>query len=115
MGKQPPCVFQNDYSIINRRCEENGLFEMASPFNEDVGFMAYNVLAGGFLTGKYLSEPAAPDNNNPVAGTVRSLTPRGRMDDTAWGRTLYRYRSEAAEDATRRYAALAKASGMSLY
>ena len=25
-----------------------------SPFNEDVGFMAYNVLAGGYLTGKPL-------------------------------------------------------------
>lgn len=27
---------------------------MMSPFNEDVGFMAYNVLAGGYLTGKPL-------------------------------------------------------------
>lgn len=113
MGVPPPCVFQNDYSILNRRCEENGLFEMSSPYNEDVGFMAYNVLAGGMLTGKYLEESAAVDQPAPQA-VARLTKPRGRMDDVAWGRTLYRYRSAAANDATRRYAELAKKSGLSL-
>ncbi|CAK9089123.1 unnamed protein product [Durusdinium trenchii] len=108
MGATPPCVFQNDYSILNRRCEENGLFEMCSPYNEDVGFMAYNVLAGGVLTGKYLDAPAAPDEPNPMASFARTTSPRGRMDDLSWGPTLYRYRSAAALDATKRYAALAK-------
>ena len=37
---------QNDFSIINRRVEENGLTEASSPVHENVGFMAYNVLAG---------------------------------------------------------------------
>jgi len=111
MGVAPPCVFQNDYSILNRRCEENGLFEMSSPYNENVGFMAYNVLAGGMLTGKYLDEPAAVDQSPPQM-MARSLMPRGRMDDISWGGTLYRYRSGAATDATRRYAALAKEYGL---
>lgn len=110
----PPCAFQNDYSILNRRCEENGLFEMMSPYNENVGFLAYNVLAGGVLTGKYLEEAASVDQSNPAKAMQYAMQPRGRMDDINWGRTLYRYRSEAAERATRSYAALAKASGLSL-
>lgn len=44
LGVAPPCVMQNDYSIINRRTDENGLSEASSPINENVGFMAYNVL-----------------------------------------------------------------------
>lgn len=114
MGATPPCVFQNDYSILNRRCEENGLFEMCSPFNEDVGFMAYNVLAGGMLTGKYLDAPAAPDEPNPMQSFARTASPRGRMDDISWGPTLYRYRSAAASEALQRYAELAKKAGLSL-
>eukprot|EP00913_Durusdinium_trenchii_P033986 g31813.t1 len=74
MGATPPCVFQNDYSILNRRCEENGLFET----------LLHRECPGG------------------------TTSPRGRMDDLSWGPTLYRYRSAAALDATKRYAALAK-------
>jgi len=114
IGVAPPCVFQNDYSLLNRRCEENGLFEMMSPYNEGVGFMAYNVLAGGMLTGKYLEEPAAVDQENKANALKRVATPRGRMDDFSWGQTLYRYRSDAAVDATKRYAEIAKAAGISL-
>ena len=36
------------------------------------------------------------------------------MDDISWGPTLYRYRSAAAQEATRRYAELAKSNGLSL-
>ena len=50
-GAPPPCVMQNDFSVINRRVEENGVTEASSPVHENVGFMAYNVLAGGVLTG----------------------------------------------------------------
>ena len=60
----PPIVLQNDYSIINRRIEENGVSEASSPVHENVGFMAYNSLAGGVLTGKYLKEPAAVDDTS---------------------------------------------------
>ena len=38
--------------------------------------------------------------------------PRGRMDDYSWGKTLYRYRSGPAGDATRQYAAIADAAGV---
>ena len=51
LGVEPPCVMQNDYSLINRRIEENGLSEASAPWNENVGFMGYNVLAGGMLPG----------------------------------------------------------------
>ena len=61
--------------------------------------MAYNALAGGVLTGKYLDAP----NSNTDDGAA---APRGRMDTRGWGRTLYRYRSGPADDATRRCAAL---------
>ena len=50
LGVEPPVVMQNDYSILNRRIEENGLSEASSPVHENAGFMAYNVLAGGMLT-----------------------------------------------------------------
>ena len=36
------------------------------------------------------------------------------MDTRGWGGTLYRYRTEAAQEAIRDYAALAKKNGMSL-
>jgi aryl-alcohol dehydrogenase-like predicted oxidoreductase len=110
LGGTPPIVLQNDYSILNRRIEENGVSEASSPVHENVGFMAYNALAGGVLTGKYLKEPAAADD---PASKFRGQ-PRGRMDERGWGRTLYRYRSGPADEATRAYAKLAEAAGMSL-
>ena len=80
-----------------------------------MGFMAYNVLAGGVLTGKYLDVAAAVDNpQDPELAEKLLRDPRGRMDDYSWGKTLYRYRSGPAEVATRQYAALAKEAGMSL-
>jgi len=107
LGVPPPIVMQNDYSIINRRIEEQGLSEASSPVHENVGFMAYNVLAGGVLTGKYLETPAAVDDPNAERRRRSFESPRGRMDERGWGQTLYRYRSDPAEEATRAYAALA--------
>ena len=40
--------------------------------------------------------------------------PRGRMDTRGWGGTLYRYRTEAAQEAIVEYDKLAKANKMSL-
>ena len=117
LGVAPPCVMQNDFSLLDRRIEENGVSEAASPMQENVGFMAYDVLAGGVLTGKYLGEPAAWDAftmGKKEAALRRFQEPRGRMDDRGWGQTLYRYRSGPADEATRAYARLAKQSGMSL-
>lgn len=114
LGVTPPCVMQNDYSLINRRIEENGQSEACAPWNEDVGFMAYNTLAGGMLTGKYLDVPAAADDSNRARALANSIKKRGRMDENGWGQTLYRYHSGPATEATKAYADLAKEAGMSL-
>ena len=66
------------------------------------------------LTGKYLDVPAATDDTNRVRSMASSLKPRGRMDEKGWGRTLYRYRSGPADEATRAYAQIAEEAGLSL-
>lgn len=114
LGKQPPCVMQNDYSVLNRRIEENGLSEASAPVHENAGFFAYNALAGGVLTGKYLDRPASVDDADRARARLSAQSPRGRMDEYGWGRTLYRYRSGPADDATRRYKAIADKYGISL-
>jgi aryl-alcohol dehydrogenase-like predicted oxidoreductase len=113
-GGVGPCVVQNDFSLLNRRVEEDGLAEAC--YYEGCGFMAYNVLAGGVLTGKYLEPgpPASIDNpSSEDAARTTLRTPRGRHDTAGWGTTLKRYRSKAALDATKEYAALAKKYGLS--
>ena len=102
MGYQGPISLQNDYSLINRRIEEHGISEAMSSGNLTVGFMAYNVLAGGRLTGKY---------NDPNPNIMNY---RGRYDEGGWGRTLYRYKSNPAIAATSRYEKLAKKFKLSL-
>ena len=102
MGMLKPCVFQGDFSLLDRKSEENGVLEAASEFNENVGFMAYNVLAGGQLTGKYLRA-------KPMGQGLR-----GRFDTRGWGGTLYRYRSGPAQAAMRDYSKLAEKYQLSL-
>lgn len=114
LGVTPPCSIQGDFSLIDRKSEENGVAEAASPYNENVGFMAYNSLAGGMLTGKYADRPAALDNSERDMVIEAMNNPRGRMDEFGWSRTLYRYRTEAAQAAIKEYAAIAKGAGMSL-
>ena len=114
LGTTPPFTMQGDFSMLDRKSEENGVAEAASPFNENVGFMSYNALAGGMLTGKYLDVPAALDDPNRERSITSLERPRGRMDTRGWGGTLYRYRTDAAQEAIRDYAKLAKANGMSL-
>lgn len=114
LGVTPPCSIQGDFSLIDRKSEENGVAEAASPYNENVGFMAYNSLAGGMLTGKYMDRPAALDNDSRDKIMEALDNPRGRHDEFGWSRTLYRYRTEAAQDAIRDYAKIAKSAGMSL-
>jgi aryl-alcohol dehydrogenase-like predicted oxidoreductase len=48
---------QNAYNLINRKFEY-GLDEVC--WRENVGLLAYSVLAFGHLTGKYLQDPKAP-------------------------------------------------------
>lgn len=115
LGTTPPCSIQGDFSLVDRKSEENGLAEATSPYNENVGFMAYNALAGGMLTGKYMDVPAALDDLNNRDRAMESLrNPRGRMDTRGWGGTLYRYRSEAAQEAIREYARIARQNKISL-
>eukprot|EP00193_Tetraselmis_chui_P019428 CAMPEP_0177794500 /NCGR_PEP_ID=MMETSP0491_2-20121128/25685_1 /TAXON_ID=63592 /ORGANISM="Tetraselmis chuii, Strain PLY429" /LENGTH=468 /DNA_ID=CAMNT_0019317173 /DNA_START=373 /DNA_END=1779 /DNA_ORIENTATION=- len=114
LGVPPPVSMQNDFSLIDRRAEENGVSEASSPVNENVGFMAYNALAGGVLTGKYMDVPAAPDDPDERRALRSVRRPRGRMDDLSWGNTLYRYRSAPALEAVSRYAELAKDYDLSL-
>jgi aryl-alcohol dehydrogenase-like predicted oxidoreductase len=139
LGVEPPCMLMNDFSLLNRRIEENGVAEAGSPINENVGFMAYDVLAGGVLTGKYglpvlptssspssssssssssfsapRRPPASVDNPDQAEGEKTLRAPRGRMDTFGWGRTLYRYRSEPALLAAAEYERLARRYGMNL-
>ncbi|KAL3915172.1 MAG: hypothetical protein SGILL_005770, partial [Bacillariaceae sp.] len=114
LGTTPPCTMQGDFSIIDRKSEENGVAEAASPYWENAGFMAYNALAGGMLTGKYLEVPAALDDFDRARAMASVAKPRGRMDTRGWGGTLYRYRSEAAQEAIVEYNKIAKANKMSL-
>jgi len=113
LGINLPCVMQNDYSLINRRIEENGMSEASCLY--DVGFMAYNVLAGGMLTGKYgLSSendalpPPSVDDPDQKRAQITASKPRGRMDSRGWGLTLQRYRTPAARRAAQQYFALAE-------
>ena len=115
MGVPPPVAMQNDYSLINRRIEENGLSEASSGIHLNTGFMAYNTLAGGVLTGKYLEGPPVTTENRSLKDSEQTRKyPRGRHDEVGWGRTLYRYRSAAADAATKEYAQLAKKFDLSL-
>lgn len=117
LGTTPPCSFQGDFSLIDRKSEENGVAEAASPYNENVGFMAYNVLAGGMLTGKYIDVPASNDDlflGNVDRAKQSNTKPRGRMDTRGWGGTLYRYRTDAAQAAIREYHEIATRLGMNL-
>jgi aryl-alcohol dehydrogenase-like predicted oxidoreductase len=80
LGTTPPCSIQGDFSMIDRKSEENGVAEAASKFNENVGFMSYNALAGGMLTGKYIDVPAAYDDFVRDRARKSLAEPRGRMD-----------------------------------
>jgi aryl-alcohol dehydrogenase-like predicted oxidoreductase len=69
---------------------------------------AVNPLAGGMLTGKYMDKPSAVDDLTNRDRAMASLqNPRGRMDTEGWGGTLYRYRTDAAQEAIRDYKRLA--------
>lgn len=52
-----------------------------------------------------------PDRSRAQASLAQ---PRGRMDTAGWGSTLYRYRTQAAQEATLEYAKLAQANKMTL-
>eukprot|EP00956_Cyclotella_meneghiniana_P002424 scaffold2730_cov89-Cyclotella_meneghiniana.AAC.2 len=124
LGVTPPCSIQGDFSLIDRKSEENGVAEAASPFNENGEMLhfwleQYNNFTTfdtyrGMLTGKYINRPAAIDNEDRSKGKELLANPRGRMDEFGWGRTLYRYRTDAAQEAILEYSKIAKSAGISL-
>jgi aryl-alcohol dehydrogenase-like predicted oxidoreductase len=103
-----PVSMQNDFSLIDRRQEENGVAEACSKVHQNVGFMSYNALAGGYLTGKYDNKPAYYDDPSLSSKQQTTKNPRGRHDEPGWSRTLYRYRSSAATSALKAYQKLAQ-------
>lgn len=82
---------QNAYHLLNRTFE-SGLAEVCH--REKVGLLAYSPLAFGHLTGKYLSDPAAP----------------GRL--TQWPSFGQRYTKPNVAPATQAYAELARQNGL---
>lgn len=84
---------QNAYNLLNRTFE-TGLAEVC--YRENVGLLAYSVLAFGHLTGKYLSNPAA----------------LGRI--TQWPTFGQRYSKPNVPPAVAAYAALAQRHGLTL-
>jgi aryl-alcohol dehydrogenase-like predicted oxidoreductase len=83
---------QNAYNLVNRSFE-NGLDEVC--FRENAGLLAYSPLAFGQLTAKYLDDP---DAHGRLTIFPKSWSPR--------------YSRPAVAEACRRYAALARANGL---
>jgi aryl-alcohol dehydrogenase-like predicted oxidoreductase len=83
---------QNAYSLINRSFEFN-LSEIA--FRERIGLLAYSPLAFGFLTAKYLDNPAVAGRVNDFKGFAQ------------------RYEKPNVQPAVVAYAALARRHGLS--
>ena len=53
LGLPKICSIQNSFSLITRSQIEQGISEICSERNENIGLLAYSPLAGGILTGKY--------------------------------------------------------------
>ena len=92
LGLPRVASIQNSYSLVNRTFE-TGLAEIA--YREDVGLLAYSVLAQGYLTGKYR------DGALPV-GARKTLFDR-----------LQRYEKPGADAAITAYLDLADELGVS--
>ncbi|MGO4706709.1 aldo/keto reductase [Microvirga sp. 2MCAF38] len=90
-GLTPVQSIQNAYNLLNRTYEV-ALAEVT--MREEIGLLAYSPLAQGYLTGKYL------DGARP-AGARTTLFNRGQ-----------RYQTPGAEDAIRKYIALAREFGL---
>ena len=53
LGLPRICSIQNSFSLITRTQIEQGISEVCSERNENIGLLAYSPLAGGILSGKY--------------------------------------------------------------
>ncbi|KXZ51028.1 hypothetical protein GPECTOR_14g268 [Gonium pectorale] len=95
LGVPPPVSIQNDFAPVYRHFEEE-LAETCAPSAYNVGLLAYGVLAGGTLSGKYLND-AKPE--------------RSRHSD--FPNFQPRYHNPRTMAAAAEYAALAKRVGLS--
>jgi aryl-alcohol dehydrogenase-like predicted oxidoreductase len=97
LGVPRPVCTQNTYNLLVRNDIECGMVEACSPVNGNVALLACSPLAGGALSGKYLS---------------RSVDPESRMRRFVGYMT--RFISEPAVEATRLYKELADEISMPL-
>jgi aryl-alcohol dehydrogenase-like predicted oxidoreductase len=64
LGLPAPVVVQNTYNLIDRNDFESGMVEACSPLHGGVGLLAAAPLAGGALTGKYISDKYSESAKN---------------------------------------------------
>lgn len=103
LGVPPPVSIQNDFGLLYRTFESE-LAEACSPKNHGLSLLAYGVLNGGALSGKYLPAADAPAEPTARFNFVKTIGAAGFQA---------RYRSELANQAIEEYVAIAKAAGLS--
>ncbi|EOD26431.1 aldo/keto reductase [Emiliania huxleyi CCMP1516] len=99
LGVAPPISIQNDFSLCFRTFESE-LAEACAPAHCNVSLLAYGVLNGGALSGKYLDGSASPGAR---FNFVQQLDMGGFQG---------RYKGEQSNAAIREYAALAQSIGV---
>jgi aryl-alcohol dehydrogenase-like predicted oxidoreductase len=95
-GLVKPVSLQNSYSLIHRDFEGH-VSEACAPVNADMPLLAYSPLAGGALTGKYLTD-SVPEN--------------ARF--TLYPNYMKRFQSSLASEAIGLYADIAREAGLTL-
>lgn len=96
VGARPPVSIQNDFSLLDRRFESE-LAEACSPRHHNLGLLAYGVLAGGALSGKYLDQQMPNGSRHEQFPSFQS-----------------RYFAPPSAAACEKYRALAAKSGLSM-
>ena len=103
LGVPPPVSIQNDFGLCFRTYESE-LAEACAPHNHNLGLLAYGVLNGGALSGKYLpgaDAPAEPDARFNFVQRKEVGAPSFQ----------WRYKGEPSNAAIKEYVALAKSLG----
>jgi aryl-alcohol dehydrogenase-like predicted oxidoreductase len=101
LGMPPPCCIQNSYSLLHRSFETE-LAETCRPMYCNIPLVAWSPLAGGTLTGKYLSESSSASPANEQSRFVQFATTKYQA----------RFWNERSMEAARRYAEIAQKYGM---
>lgn len=84
LGVPPPATIQNDFSLVQRKFEEDGTAEACSPSvsrtERGVALLVYGALAGGTLSGKISADGLAPAESRHVR--FPNFQPRYYSDGT---------------------------------